>query len=453
MAFSTFILFSFFELHNILIYITQQFTKGHLLDLIKTSGPVPKNGEARIFFGVETTESQQFSAIAVVGLGKECSGYNSYEVIDEGKEAIRKASAAGVIALQAVKTSVIEIESFGHAESAAEGAALAIWLYQELKQKKKHVFIPQIDLYAIKDSECDLDGWRIGVQKAAAQNLARQLQETPANLLTPTSFAQTAVEILCKSGVNVEVKVSGWAESQNMNSFLAVAKASCETPIFLELSYYGGNHDDRPIVLIGQGITFDAGGLNIRNSENLKFMKGDMTGAAIVVAACRAIAALRLPLNIRGLIPLCENVLGCNAFKPGDIYKTMNGKCVEVVNTDCEGVLVLIDALLYAQNFCPKFIIDIGCISHDIHYALDEAATAVFTNSEILWQQMKNSSIHTGCRVWRFPVWEYYTKQICSSVNVDIQNVGDVDDGQPCQAAAFLNEFVPCGQWMHVVRF
>ncbi|XP_026849776.1 cytosol aminopeptidase-like [Drosophila persimilis] len=157
--------------------------------------------------------------------------------------------------------------------------------------------VPSLDLYARKDEVCDLEGWRIGLQKAAAQNLTRQLQEMPSNLLTPTAFAQNVVEVLCKSGVNVEVKVEGWAESQSMHAFLAVGKASCEPPIFLELSYYGTCAEERPIVLVGQGVTYDAGGLCLKEKHELFHMRGDMTGAAVVVACCRAVAGLRLPVS------------------------------------------------------------------------------------------------------------------------------------------------------------
>lgn len=133
------------------------------------------------------------------------------------------------------------MESFGHAESAAEGAALGVWLYQEKKNKRHQIHIPQIELY----ENCDWTGWQIGLQKAAAQNLARQLMDTSANLMTPTSFAQNAVEVLCRSGINVEVKVRGWAEQQGMHAFLLAAQGSCEPPIFLELSYYGSSRDER----------------------------------------------------------------------------------------------------------------------------------------------------------------------------------------------------------------
>ncbi|XP_067646814.1 cytosol aminopeptidase-like isoform X3 [Eurosta solidaginis] len=427
-----------------------QKTAGRMLEVLRLSGPMPKRGEVRLLFAIEPEKIPYYSAVACVGLGKECLGYNSYEVVDEQKEGIRRSVAKACMELAHLDTDRIEVESCGHAESAAEGAALGIWAYQELREPKNRIPVPSINLYTHKDEVCDIEGWRIGLQKAAAQNLTRQLQEMASNLLTPTAFAQIVVEVLCKSGVNVEVKVEGWAESQSMHSFLSVGKASCEPPIFLELSYYGTTSEERPIVLVGQGVTFDSGGLCVKELEELYHMRGDMTGAAVVVATCRAIAALRLPVNIRGLIPLCENAIGCNSFRPGDITKAMNGKTVKVQGTDHEDVLVLADALLYAQNFCPKFIVDIGTTSGMMRNALDEAACGVFTNSEILWQQIKHASMHTGDRVWRFPLWEYYTKNVTSGGSTDVQNYGAGRGGRPCKAAAFLREFVPCGQWIHI---
>ncbi|KAI9577092.1 hypothetical protein GQX74_011172 [Glossina fuscipes] len=427
-----------------------QRTGGRMIEILRMSGPMPKRGEARLLFAQETEKIPYYSAVAIVGLGKECLGYNPYEIIDEQKETIRRSVAKACMDLALLNTDRIEVESCGHAESAAEGAGLGVWAYQELRRKKDRIAVPTIDLYTTKDEICDIEGFRIGLQKASAQNLTRQLQEMPANILTPTAFAQNVVEVLCKSGVNVEVKVEGWAESQVMNAFLSVGKASCEPPIFLELSYYGTSANERPIVLIGQGITYDCGGLCLKRKEKLYVMRGDMTGAAVVVAACRAIAALRLPVNIRGLIPLCENVMGCNSFRSGDTVKCMNGKHIKVQGTDHEDVLVLADTLLYAQNFCPKCIVDIGTTSWSMHHTLGEAACGVFTNSEILWQQIKHASMHTGDRVWRLPLWNYYTTQVTSGMSADVQNFGIGRGGKPCKAAAFLREFVPCGQWMHI---
>lgn len=316
--------------------------------------------------------------------------------------------------------------------------------------KKHQIFVPQLELY----DDCDWTGWQIGLQKAAAQNLARQLMDTPANLMTPTSFAQNTVEVLCKAGVNVEVKVRGWAETQKMGAFLAAAQGSCEPPIFLELSYYGASRDERPVVMIGKGVTYNSGGLCLKTCREQRYMKGDMGGAACVVAACRAVAGLQLPINVRGLIPLCENMPGCAAMRPGDIVKAMNGKSIELETTDCAGRLCLADALVYAQNFWPRFIIDVGTMTHAMRDTLGAAGSGVWSNSEALWEYMLAASMHTGDRVWRMPLWKHFTDLITDFSNVDVKTWGR--GGRPrycggaCKCAAFLNEFVPCGDWLHL---
>lgn len=418
-----------------------------LFDLIRFTGGPPKKGQIRIFYNLE----EEFSSVALVGLGRECQGYEVFEQMDEGKEAIRAAAAVGCRALQKLKVSKLYVESFGHAESSAEGAALSVWLYQEKRRKANRKHIPQLELY----DDCDYTGWQIGLQKAAAQNLARQLMDTSANLMTPTSFAQNAVEVLCKSGINVEVKVRGWAETQNMRAFLAASQGSCEPPIFLELSYYGAPRDERPVVLVGKGITYNSGGLCLKGCRDLRIMKGDMGGAACVVAACRAVAGLQLPINVRALIPLCENMPGCAAMKSGDIVKAMNGKSIAIDSTDCAGRLCLADALVYAQNFWPRFIVDVGTMTYAMRSSLGSGACGVFSNSEALWEYLLAASMHTGDRVWRFPLWETYKHQITRNHNVDVNTIGrtPIESGGACKAAAFLNEFVPCGDWLHIDTF
>ncbi|XP_058055744.1 cytosol aminopeptidase-like [Anopheles bellator] len=424
----------------------ESYTSGKLLELLRLAGPMPRRGEVRIFYNLEPT----YSAVAVCGLGSMCLGYDDAEKLDISKEAIRTAASRGAMELQNLETSRIYVEDFGHAESAAEGAHMGLWVNQELRSVDQRKFVPQLQLYYEPEIPCDANGWRIGMAKAEAQNLARQLQETPSNHMTPTTFAQNVVQILCNSGVNVEVKVRGWAEDQQMTSFLTVAKGSCEPPIFLELSYYGTDTKVAPIVLIGQGNTFDSGGLCLKPLEALTDMRGDMSGAACVVAAVRAIAALKLPVNIRALIPLCENMIGCDAMKPGDVITVKNGKSVEVVKTSNEAPLVLIDALLYAEHFGPKYIVSTSTISKSVLESFGRVCCAVFTNSDDLWQRMQNASIHTGDRVWRLPLWDYYTQQLCSVEHVDVQNIGSGDGANSCKAAAFLREFLPCGQWIHI---
>lgn len=365
-----------------------------------------------------------------------------------GKEAIRIASACGCKALQQFNFERVYVESFGHAESAAEGAALGVWLYQENRRPHNRVHVPHLEMY----DHCDFTGWQIGLQKAGAQNLARQLTDTSSNSITPTSFAQNAVQVLCKTGINVEVKVKDWCEQQNMNAFLLAARGSCQPPIFLELSYYGTSHDERPVVIIAKGLTYNSGGMCLKSCEDQHLMRGDMGGAACVVAACRAAATLQLPINIRALIPLCENMPGCAAMRSGDIVRACNGKTILIQSTDCAGRLCLADALAYCHSYWPRFVIDVGTFSDSMHSAFGSAASGTFSNSDVLWEYMLAASMHTGDRVWRLPLWDHYRKHIEHHHNVDIKTVGRSREsgGTGCKLAAFLNAFVPCGDWLHL---
>lgn len=419
--------------------------KGKLRDMLLATGPPLKKAQVKIFYLIDPF----FTAVACVGLGKACDGYDDYEERDEGKESIRVAMGAGCKALQEIEIHTIHVDGCGHSESAAEGASLGIWVYQELKNKLDHIYIPHLEMY----HDQDYTGWHIGLQKAAAQNLARQLQETPPNLLTPTTFAQNAVDILCNSGVNVEVKVKGWAETQKMGAFLSAAKGSCEPPIFMELSYYGAHYTERPIVLVGSGTTFDSGGLCMKPRHIMKYMRGDMVGAAIVVATARALAALKLPLNIRGLIPLCENMPGCAAMKPGDIVTAKNGRNILIQDTNCEGRLSMADALYYAQNFWPKFVVSVGSLTRDIKKGLGTSSTGVYSNSDCLWNLIHNAGMHTGDRMWRMPLWNFFSNEVLKTSSSDLTTFGFNKGGDSCVAAAFLREFVECGEWAHLDNF
>lgn len=305
----------------------------------------------------------------------------------------------------------------------------------------------------------------MGLEKAAAQNLARRLTAAPSNITTPIAFAKAAVEVLCKIGVSVEVKDREWVKLQGMGGFLAVAQGSNQQPIFMELSYYGtGNKQEPPVVLVGQGSTFDNGGLN---RKDMKHMWGHKSGAACVVAAVRASATLKLKINIRGLIPLTENIPGCRAMKPGDVVRMYNGKNILIQDTGCEGQLMLADALAYAATYQPQCIVDVGSLTRGTLNGLSTAASGVFTTSENLWKMLSMASIHTGDRVWRLPLFQHYSKKLIISKSVDLQTMGRNNmqsghcrpeknsewNGEPCRAAAFLRQFTPTDEWLHIDNF
>lgn len=188
--------------------------------------------------------------------------------------------------------------------------------------------------------------------------------DTPANLMTPLIFAKTVAERCEPLGVHVQAHDLAWATEKKMGSFQSVTRGSAEPPVFLELRYTGAPDDkSKPIVLVGKGITFDTGGISLKPGSKMDEMRADMGGAACVAGAIAALAELRAPVNVIGLMPLCENMPSGTATKPGDVVYAMNGKSICVDNTDAEGRLVLCDALCYAETLQPRLVLDIATLT------------------------------------------------------------------------------------------
>ncbi|CAG9781720.1 unnamed protein product [Diatraea saccharalis] len=416
---------------------------GKLWKLLKLS-PIPKLGECRVFYDVDPN----YGYVAVAGLGTECLNFNCIEQLDESKEAIRVAAGVGAKALHKLNPSSIHLESFGDAEASAEGAALAIWQFREYKTPvlKKQPNVTTIELY----EDCDVQGWKIGKLKAESQNLARYLQEMPANLLNPTSFAKIAVELLCEMDINVEVMTQGWAASHEMGGFVAIGKSSVQPPLYVEISYYGTKECTRPIVLIGKGVTFDSGSLALKPPEELRYMRGDMAGAACVLAITRAAARLKLPVNIRGILPLCEVMPNGSSPKFGDVVSSTNGKSIHVRLPSKEGRLLIADSLVYARNYWPKFIIDIGTMSKELVDTLGGAACGGYSNSEELFCYAQSASGQTGDRIWRMPLWKFYEDRVRDCQTADVANTARHEYGDSPNCAAFLKQFICDSDWLHL---
>ncbi|XP_037117654.1 cytosol aminopeptidase [Syngnathus acus] len=417
---------------------------GKLSELLKISGPSLKKGKSRVFYGVH----KDFPCVAVVGLDDVTAGVCQAENWDSAKENIRTAVAAGCRVLQDLDVSHVEVDGCGDPQAAAEGALLGLFHYDQLKSKKKPKVIVQ------PHASSDVAAWEKGVLYAEGQNLARLLMEAPANHITPTVFAKTIEERLAQYGDRVVVhkRSQEWIEEQGMGAFLSVSKGSEEPPVFLELHYQGSpDSAQAPLLLVGKGITFDSGGISLKPSASMDMMRADMGGAATVCAAVVTAAALKLPVNVIGLTPLCENMPSGKATKPGDVVTAKNGKTIQVDNTDAEGRLVLADALCYAHTFNPRAVVNVATLTGAMDVALGSAATGVFTNSDWLWEQMHKASIVTGDRVWRMPLFQHYTRQVTDSQLADLNNIGKYSrSGGACTAAAFLREFVTSPHWAHL---
>ncbi|KAL2097440.1 hypothetical protein ACEWY4_006647 [Coilia grayii] len=420
------------------------YLSGKLSQMLAISGPPIKKGRSRVFYGLH----EDFPTVVIVGLGNGSAGVCGKENWDSCKENIRAAVSSGCRALQDLEVPVVEVDSCGDGQSAAEGAVLGLFDYDDLKSKKKFKVTTRLH------GSTDLAAWEKGVAYGEGQNLARWLMESPANHVTPTVFADTIEQKLASHSDRVVIhkRPQSWIEAQQMGAFLSVSKGSEEPPVFLEVHYNG--HPDTskaPLVLVGKGITFDSGGISLKPASGMDAMRADMGGAATVCSAIVTAATLRLPVNIIGLAPLCENMPSGKANKPGDVVRAKNGKTIQVDNTDAEGRLILADALCYAHSFNPEAIVNAATLTGAMDVALGSAASGVFTNSDWLWGQLQKASVVTGDRVWRMPLFQHYSRQVTDSQLADLNNIGKYSrSGGACTAAAFLREFVTAEHWAHL---
>lgn len=411
--------------------------KGRLIEFLKTT-PLPKLGEVRIYPKMDPT----FDLVAVAGLGDNNAGYSKQEARDETKENVRKAVGAAVRQLQDLRVNKIYVEGFEDPESAAEGAHLAVWQNYNIsptRSETRKTKMPDLVLYG----DCDMKKWRIGLEKAEAQNFARKLIEIPANLMSPRALAYTVVQALGTTSVNITMRGEHWLKENNMNAFIENTKGSPHPPILVEMTYNGCDPRIPPVVLIGKGLTFNSGGLCLKTCEEMKHMRGDMAGAAVVVATIKAMANLGLPINVMGLLTIGENMPGGTAGKPKDIVKSSSGKSVLVAPRDFNGTLMLADTICYAQRFKPKYILTIANLTKEVQTVFNLTASGLFTKNEKLWQLLKTSSIHSGDRIWKCPLWSVYEREVkdftCSDVST--LQTANYPRGISCTTAAFLNQF------------
>jgi len=296
------------------------------------------------------------------------------------------------------------------------------------------------------------DGERTVAMSQATANgikLARDLGNLPGNVCTPTYLAEQAIALgKAYKMLDVEILEQAELEKLKMGSFLSVSKGSREPPKLIVMNYQGGKKADKPIALVGKGLTFDAGGISLKPAGGMEEMKFDMCGSAAVFGTIRAIAEMGLPVNVVAVVPSCENMPDGAANKPGDIVTAMNGKTIEVINTDAEGRLILADALTYTERFEPEFVIDMATLTGACVVALGHHCTGMFTQDRGIARALRNAADATQDLVWEMPLMDHYQEQLKSNC-ADISNVGGRDAGA-ITAACFLSRFTGNYRWAHL---
>ena len=344
-----------------------------------------------------------------------------------------------------------------HVQAAAEGLVLAAWRFDELKSDAGPAGADEGDERSRRVRAAVLAGapradWdeavRIGQAFAGGENLARTLQATPGNLATPSRLAEEAVRIAEETGLECDVLGPAEMERQGMGALLSVSRGSDQEPRLIVLEHRGDDAGAAPLVLVGKGLTFDAGGISIKPARGMEKMKYDMSGGAAVLGAMKAIGELDLPVNVKAVVPSSENLLNGSATKPGDVVRSRRGKTIEVINTDAEGRLILADALDYALEWEPAAIVDCATLTGACVVALGHHRAALLGNDEHLLGELRDAGESAAEPCWPLPLDEEYRRQLRSDV-ADLRNVG----GRPAgtiTAACFLSEFVGNAPWAHL---
>ena len=366
-----------------------------------------------------------------------------------GRVAIKLDEAGIESAVSPIVNDVLDLESVS--QSIVEGMILSIYRFDRYRSEKKEQNLEHITL--LVNDESELDKVKKSVEEAGkicrGVYTARDLTNMPSIDCYPEKFAELVYEVGKKAGFNVRIYRNDELEKMSMGGIVAVGSGSVHKPVLIELEYDGtGGKDESPYVIVGKAVTFDSGGISIKPSERMEEMKYDKAGGAAVVGILEAVAALKLPIKVIGLIPCVENLPSGTAFRPGDIIKFRNGKTAEIINTDAEGRLILADALSYAVEKNPKAVIDLATLTGACIIALGTHASGLFTNNQELAEKIKRSAERTSERVWQLPLWKQYREQLKSDV-ADLKNVG----GRPAgaiTAAAFLSEFVGDKPWVHL---
>tara|TARA_B100000949_G_scaffold230600_1_gene241343 strand:- start:1801 stop:3261 length:1461 start_codon:yes stop_codon:yes gene_type:complete len=393
-----------------------------------------KKGESHFFYGAG-------KLILVLGLGRK-------DKIDPSS--IRIAAGAAARASISRKVGSVAVECFcsGLESCQPMGEGLVLGSYQFLDYKTKDDENFELDSASVIG--CDSDEISKGTEIGKAVCFSRDLSNHPGNVTTPTRLADAAREISDQAGMELTIFDRKEFTEMGMGGLAGVAQGTDEPPKFIILEYYGADKDERPKVLVGKGLTFDAGGISIKPASKMDEMKYDMCGSATVLGVFKAIAALRPKINLVGIVPSTENLVGAKAYKPGDILTAYNGKTIEVLNTDAEGRLILADGLSYAsKHYEPEFILDFATLTGAVLVALGHIATGIMGTDGDLISRVKRSSENVGERVWEFPLWPEYCKQIRSDI-ADVKNIGAPRQAGTIAGGAFLKEFV--GEnipWVH----
>jgi len=392
--------------------------------------------------------------VLLVGLGARGSFTRKQyrKALQAAAQALGKTGSTDAVVYLALEP-VPDLDMRYRARMVAEVFCVHAYKIPDMKTGNKHK-APRLNTVSVaapaaRDAQQAADGLAIGAAVGGGIALARDLANLPPNVCTPTYLGKRA-QALAKQWPNITAKVydERGIKALKMGAFLAVTQGSAQPPRLIVCEYHGAKRGVPPICLVGKGITFDSGGISLKDPPAMDEMKFDMSGAATVLGTLRTVAELRLALNLVVIIASCENMPGGSAVKPADIVTTMSGQTVEILNTDAEGRLVLCDAITYSRRFKPATVIDVATLTGACVVALGNHFSGLMSNDDSLTQELLAAGLRADDRAWSMPIGDEYVDQLKSNF-ADIANVGGREGGA-CTAASFLWKFAKDLKWAHL---
>ena len=408
-----------------------------------------KSGEMTL---IHTLGSITPKRVLVAGLGS-ADSFTLDGVRSVSAEAARRLNSIGVQSAATIVhgAGIAGLDAQASAQALAEGVVLGMYRFDKYKADASDANLTEVTVVEFDESKLDEleSGINVGRIIGEGVNRCRDMANEPANSMTPSEMAEQALEVSQAHGVEIEVIERPQMKELGMGALLAVAQASEEPPKFIILRYNGDpQNTENNIGLLGKGITFDSGGLDIKNAVGMATMKGDMAGGASVIGAMQAIAQLKPKINVTVIVPAAENMVSGAALRPGDVIRAMNGKTIEIDNTDAEGRLVLADAMSYARSVGLNRLVDVATLTGAMGIALGDKCMGAFGNDDEFTQQVVSAGNAVGERAWPLPMYDEYKAQYRSDI-ADIKNTGGRGAGA-ITGALIIGEFNDGAPWVHL---
>lgn len=430
--------------------VLDKITQGYIKNIL-ASGDM--DGKANTSLLLHNVPDTLFKRVLLIGLGKE----------QEFKEkTFLSALGTTLNALQktAVTDATLFLSDFPVKEKANAwkvnqtviAATNSSYRFDQLKSKPDNNQSSLRKLIVCIDNRTELAACEAALQQSIAiahgMNLTKDLGNLAPNICTPAYLAKQAKDLAKSHKLKATVLEEKDMEKLGMGSLLAVARGSEQPAKLIVLEYHGATKKDNPVVLVGKGVTFDTGGISLKPAAEMDEMKFDMSGAGSVLGTLQAVAEMKLPINVVGIIPATENMPSGKATKPGDVVTSLSGQTIEILNTDAEGRLILCDALTYAERYNPKVVIDIATLTGACVIALGNFTTGLMSNDDQLAQELLAAGEQASDRAWQLPLWDEY-QDLLKSNFADIANIGGRAAGT-ITAACFLSRFTKKYRWAHL---